>query len=192
MSTRGGGTECPIPPTQTSTVPDPARGEMVWARRGEEPDFAMGSLPSSYRARAQWTRGSYTMMEQIIAPRLLVAPHSHRYDDHLSYIVAGTLGFRVGDQEVELCAGDAVFRPRAQPHTLWNPTDEPAVMLEITSPGRLEDYIERLRALGAAGKADRAAVRELAARFGVTFFDDWTAELSQRHRVSPDPSFWQR
>ncbi len=150
----------------------------------------MGNLPSVFRARARWTGGAYTMMEQVIAPRLLVAPHTHAHDDHVSYIVSGRLGFRVGDQEYELGAGESIFRPRGIPHTLWNAADEPAVMLELTSPGRLEDYIETLRDLAESGASSLAAVIPVAARYGVTFDDAWVDELCERYNVSAGPSFW--
>ena len=175
---------------QTTHIDPPT--ELVCLLPGQEPDFMMGNIPSTYRARAGWTGGAYTMMEQVIAPRLLVAPHTHLQDDHVSYLVSGTLGFRVGAKEVELEAGASIFRPRGVPHTLWNPTDEPAVMLEITSPGRLEDYIERLRELGSNGNADQDAVRELAAEFQIEFFEEWTADLASRHQVAPGSSFWRQ
>ncbi|WP_158087163.1 cupin domain-containing protein [Mycobacterium aquaticum] len=161
------------------------------ATAASEDWFLIGNLPSAFRAHADWTAGAYTMMEQRIAPRLLVPPHTHAFDDHVSYVISGRIGFRTGDKEYELKAGESIFRPRGVPHTLWNPSDDTAVMLELTSPGRLEEYIGELRALGYANQATSENVAELARRYGVEFDTAWVDDLCARHGVIAGASFWQ-
>lgn len=168
----------------------PNEAHAICATPHTEKSFLMGNLPSAFRARAHWTGGAYTMLEQQIAPRLLVAPHTHAYDDHVSYIASGRLGFRIGDEEYELGSGDSIFRPRGVPHSLWNPTDEPAVMIELTSPGRLENYITSLRTLAEENQATSENVRELAARYGIEFDTAWVDDLCERHGVTTGGSFW--
>ena len=38
-----------------------------------------------------------------------------------------------------MTVGDLVFKPRGEWHTFWNATDEPARVLEMISPGGLEE-----------------------------------------------------
>ena len=40
--------------------------------------------------------------------------------------------------------GDLVFKPRGEWHTFWNAADEPARVLEIISPGGLEEAFRAL------------------------------------------------
>ncbi len=46
-------------------------------------------------------------------------------------MLEGTLVVRVGDDDVEVRAGSAVFAPRGTPHMYWNPGPEPARYLLI-------------------------------------------------------------
>ncbi len=66
--------------------------------------------------------------------RLIAPPHLHRKDDEAWYVLEGTLGIQVGEQEVEAQAGSAVFVPRGTPHTYWNPGPGPVrYLLVMTS-----------------------------------------------------------
>jgi quercetin dioxygenase-like cupin family protein len=150
----------------------------------------LGALPMEFKTTSALTSRAYFMVEQPIAPRLLVAPHVHRNEDQVSYVLEGTLGFRVGDEEILAPAGSAVFRPRGVPHSLWNPNDEPARMLEITSPGDVEAYFRRFGALSETGMPDPDAIRSLAAEYGIAYVDEWVPELSQRHGVTLKGGFW--
>jgi mannose-6-phosphate isomerase-like protein (cupin superfamily) len=67
-------------------------------------------------------------------PRLIAPPHLHRRDDEAWYVLEGTLRVRVGQEEVEVRAGSAVFVPRGTAHTYWNPGPEPVrYLLVMTS-----------------------------------------------------------
>jgi hypothetical protein len=46
----------------------------------------------------------------------------------------GTLGFRLGDDEIEAPAGSAVLARRETPHTYWNAGDFPARYLLVLTP----------------------------------------------------------
>src|ERR687896_764230 len=46
--------------------------------------------------------------------------------------------------EVEAPTGASLVKPRGIPHATWNAGAEPARVLEILSPGGLEDYFEEL------------------------------------------------
>ena len=78
-----------------------------------------------------------------------IAPlHVHHSDDEAWYVVEGTLGFRLGDDELEAPAGSAVLARRETPHTYWNAGDLPARYLLVLTP-RLARLIAEIHAPGA-------------------------------------------
>ena len=71
----------------------------------------------------------------------------HAREDEYSFVLEGRVSVRLGDDEHVAEVGDLVFKPRGQWHTFWNAEDEPARLLELISPGGLE---ELFRAMGTA------------------------------------------
>lgn len=53
-------------------------------------------------------------------PRYIAALHLHHHDDEAWYVLEGTLGVKMGNDELEAHAGSAVLVPRDTPHTYWN------------------------------------------------------------------------
>lgn len=65
-------------------------------------------------------------------PRRLIAPrHVHHSDDEAWYVLEGALRVEVGTEEIEARAGSAVFVPRGNPHTYWNPGPGPVRYLLV-------------------------------------------------------------
>ena len=54
------------------------------------------------------------------------------------------MGALFGDEEVVAGPGDLVFKPRDEWHTFWNAGETPARLLEIISPGGLEELFRWL------------------------------------------------
>ena len=52
--------------------------------------------------------------------RLIVPVHVHRSDDEAWYVLEGTLGILLGEQNIDVPAGGAVMVPRGMRHTYWN------------------------------------------------------------------------
>ena len=76
-----------------------------------------------------------------MSARALAAPlHRHAREDEYSYILEGSMGALLGDEDLVAGPGDLVFKPRNQWHTFWNAGDEPARILEIISPAGFEKY----------------------------------------------------
>lgn len=88
--------------------------------------------------------------------RALVPLHLHRSDDEAWYVLSGRLGFRVGDEEREVGAGESIFVPRGTPHSWWNAVAEPTRYLLVMTP-RIHRLIE---ALHAAERNDHARIFE--------------------------------
>jgi mannose-6-phosphate isomerase-like protein (cupin superfamily) len=89
----------------------------------------LGDADSSF-VIGEWTaEGAPTGPPQLIAPL-----HLHRHDDEVWYVLEGKLAFRLGEDVVEVRAGEAMFAPRGVAHTFWNPSPEPARYVVVMTP----------------------------------------------------------
>ena len=119
--------------TQASTVqPSPtARGQQRWF---------FGML-AEVKASAADTGGKYTLLD-ITAPAGLQTPlHVHYREDEGFYVLEGSVSIEVGDQVVELGAGEHAFGPRNIPHRFTVGPDG-AHMLWVLTPGGFEAFLE--------------------------------------------------
>ena len=115
------------------------------------------------------TNGSLSIVEHSLAPRALGSPvHSHRNEDEYSLVLEGIVGVQIGDQIARADVGSVIVKPRDTPHAFWNPTDAPARLLEIISPGGFESYFEQLgKLLSSGAPPDPAALGAIAERHGL-------------------------
>ena len=105
-----------------------------------QPRWFFGML-AEVKASAADTAGQYTLVE-ITAPPGLQAPlHVHHSEDEGFYVLEGDVTVVVGDETVELAAGQHAFGPRDVPHRF---TIGPggARMMWVLTPGGFEDLIE--------------------------------------------------
>jgi mannose-6-phosphate isomerase-like protein (cupin superfamily) len=77
--------------------------------------------------------------------RPIAGLHLHRSDDEAWIVIEGQLGFRLGEEEREVLAGDSLLVSRGTPHSYWNPASEPARYLLVMTP-RIHRLIETLHA----------------------------------------------
>ena len=77
--------------------------------------------------------------------RPIAGLHLHRSDDEAWIVLEGRLGFRVGEEEREVLAGDSLLVSRGTPHSYWNPASEHARYLLVMTP-RIHRLIETLHA----------------------------------------------
>jgi mannose-6-phosphate isomerase-like protein (cupin superfamily) len=135
-------------------------------------------------ARAAWSGDRVCIFDQVLPSGILTPAHHHENETQGAFVVAGTIGFWVDGEEATVSAGGYVVRPAGTVHSLWNPTDEPARMLEITTPAEpFQRFQQSLRDLHANGGGGDEIVA-LAASFGTHLAPDVTAELCQRHGIS--------
>jgi mannose-6-phosphate isomerase-like protein (cupin superfamily) len=167
---------------------------MIPQRSDEKPDGLLVVAPGQGQplftnaliARSAWTGGAYFIIDQIVSAHTLTPAHAHEIETQGAYVVSGVIGFYVDGEETQATAGSYVVRPAGSVHSLWNPTDEPAHMLEITTPGeRFERYLLAVHDLSASGQADPASVAALAAEHGTFFHEEVTTDLCRRHGLTP-------
>jgi mannose-6-phosphate isomerase-like protein (cupin superfamily) len=87
-------------------------------------------------------------------PRANVSEHVHRYQEERTEVVSGTLGMRVGGQELLLSAGQKALGPPGVPHAWWNSNEEEEVRFvsEIRPGLEVETFFETLVGLAREGK----------------------------------------
>lgn len=126
------------------------------------------------------TGGRFAVVEHTLAPRALAAPlHLHTKEDEYSYVLEGTVGALLGNQEVIGTTGDLIFKPRGQWHTFWNAGDTPLRILELISPGGLEELFRILGTLDQFPDEDELAA--LTSGYGCEADMDGTASVVERH-----------
>lgn len=119
-------------------------------------------------------------MEYDMPPRRLGTPHTHTYEDQIAYVLSGELGYRIGDEEFRAPAGSTLFMPRGLPHVVFNPGDEVARMLEITTPANLFKMFEQMSEYRSKGGADELTMQKLREEFGFILRPDWIPEMQER------------
>ena len=149
---------------------------------GEGKCVLLFAVRFDYKVTSADSCGALAALEVTIPPGTLVKPHNHTREDEFTVVLAGTVGARVGDQVVESGTGASLVKPRGIPHAMWNTGPEPARVLEVLSPGGLEDYFEEL-APALRAKVPAAEYDALAARYGLTIQNDWIEELERAYGV---------
>ena len=124
------------------------------------------------------TGGRVAVVEHIIAPGVLAAPmHRHSREDEYSLVLEGRVGAMFDGVEVYADAGDFVFKPRSEWHTFWNAGQGTLRILEIITPGGLE---ELFRLIDTAGDEIAEGLEDAAASYGCEIDGDATAHLVER------------
>ena len=108
-------------------------------RRGNQYWF-FGML-AEIKAAATETGGQYALLEITAPPGLQTPLHVHYREDEGFYVLEGSVTIEVGDQTVELGAGEHAFGPRDIPHRF---TVGPggARMIWVLTPGGFDDFVE--------------------------------------------------
>ena len=119
--------------TQASTAPQSptARGQQRWF---------FGML-AEVKASAADTGGRYALLEITAPPGLQTPLHVHYREDEGFYVLEGSVTIQVGEDIVELAAGQHAFGPRDIPHRFTVGPDG-AHMIWVLTPGGFEDFVE--------------------------------------------------
>jgi len=129
------------------------------------------------------TNGQVAVVEHPLAPRALGAlVHTHRNEDEYSLVLEGRIGVEIGGETLEAGPGDVVVKPRGIPHAFWNPTGEPARVLELIVPGGFEAYFAELaEVLSRPGPPDLAAIGAVAVRYELELDPGSISRLAEAH-----------
>ncbi len=129
------------------------------------------------------TGGVLSIIEELLDPRILIPGHTHQNDAWL-YVLSGETGVRVADETVIAGPGAYVMKPRNVPHTIFNPTDAQCHFLQVLTPAGSEYFFMEIGEAIRANELTDQAVVEIAARHGITYFDDWNQELADTYDLT--------
>lgn len=168
--------------SQTVTALRDADGGALKLARDAGEVVDIGPTRVRVMVRGPEALGGFSLIEYPIPPRTLVAPlHRHTWEDEYSFVLEGRIGALLGDEVVYADAGELIFKPRRLWHTIWNPGDAPARVLEVISPGGFERFFEELAAAIRRPLTDTAKRGELGARYGLETDFDSVPRLCAQH-----------
>jgi len=150
---------------------------------GDGTELSLGGLRVEFKVRGEQTAGRLSIMGLTLDPRRLVPPHVHANEDEYTYVVAGTIGARVGDEEIDAGQGCYLVKPRRVPHAFWNPTDEPVRTVDVVAPGGFEAFFEELAEALATGDAQQVQQRriDLGVRHRLDYLTEWVPDLKAKY-----------
>ncbi|HMF55397.1 MAG TPA: cupin domain-containing protein [Pyrinomonadaceae bacterium] len=83
-----------------------------------------------------------SLAEEVLPVGAKVGRHYHDETEEIYYILSGSGLMTVGDEVREVEAGDAIFIPLRQRHTLENNGDKPLTLLLVCGPAySVEDHL---------------------------------------------------
>ena len=157
---------------------NPIDAPAIIVQRGEGRSVSLGGMGVVFKVSGANTGGAFAIVEHPIDAGRLVLPHVHQHEDEYSYVLEGTIGARVGDQETVAGSGSYVIKPRGLMHSFWNAGPGPARLLEVIAPAGFEKYFVEL-----AEPGDPNRRQELAAKYEVTYSDEWVPELTTKYNL---------
>jgi quercetin dioxygenase-like cupin family protein len=134
-------------------------------------------------ARLKRSGADVSILEHDIAAGTLAAPlHRHAHEDEYSYVLAGEVGFQLGDEVRYAGPGELVCKPRGEWHAFWNRGSQPAKVLELIAPGGFEDYFREIAPLLPPHRPapDLPALGAIVAKYGLEMDFDSIAVISAR------------
>lgn len=105
-------------------------GQSVWF---------LGTLVTVKATHVQ-TGGAFGLIEQVLPPGFAPPRHVHHREDEAFYVIDGEITFFCGDQTFAARAGTFVFLPKAIPHAFLVGGDQPARLLQLTTPAGFEQF----------------------------------------------------
>jgi mannose-6-phosphate isomerase-like protein (cupin superfamily) len=127
-------------------------------------------MPPAFAVKAMTedTGGRFSLLEVTLARD--IPRHLHERADECVYVLAGTLGVDCADRSYTAGPGSTVLLPHGVPHALRRASDPPPRLLQISSPGGWEHYLEDLFEAGAT--LDPARLNPIAAPYGIYYDAD--------------------
>ena len=149
--------------------------------------LSMGGMSVRLTVNSDRTGGVFAVTEHGLDERRLIPPHRHQHEDECSFVLEGTIGARVGDDELEATPGSCILAPRGLFHAYWNPTDRPVRFLTFITPGGFERFFQAFQHAFDADDPDVIAARrgQLGPEYGLEYEPTWIPRLKDRYGVVP-------
>jgi quercetin dioxygenase-like cupin family protein len=140
-----------------------------------------GSFKVTIKVRSENTNGVMAVVEETLPPRAFVHPHIHNNDVWV-YVQSGAIGALVGEKVVTAKQGEWLLKPRNIQHSMWNPVDVPATVIEVLTPGGTEKWFEEITALK---HGDKVGFNKACKKYGIEFLPNshWIKKLQERFEL---------
>lgn len=152
-----------------------AEGLLLLPGEGEKSNHMLVKI------RARDLGGAFSVMEAVIKPYQLLAPHTHTHEDQAVFVISGELEFEVdgeGGTRFTAPAGSYVIKPRGIQHCFWNQTDTPARYIELSGGENFEHFTDD------ADEDVVKASREAEERYALTFHTERIPKLMADHKLT--------
>jgi quercetin dioxygenase-like cupin family protein len=130
-------------------------------------------LPPAFAVKATTgdTEGRLSLLEVTVARD--IPRHTHHVADECVYVLEGELGVEFDDRSHVAPKGTFVLLPHGVPHALRCASDPPPRVLQISTPGGWECYLEDLFEAGPSvltnGTLDPVKINPIAARYDIRY-----------------------
>lgn len=106
--------------------------------------YLMGRMRAVFKADEAETAEAYSVSEWWLEPRTR-GPSVHEHpEDHVFYVIAGTLSLCIGETWSEAPQGSYALIPGGTPHSFENRGSVQAGFIAFTSPGGFEASMEHI------------------------------------------------
>jgi quercetin dioxygenase-like cupin family protein len=123
------------------------------------------------KARTEDTEGRFSLLEMTVARD--IPRHVHHVADEAIFVLEGTLEVEFDDRTEKVGKGGFVLLPHGVPHALRKGSTPPPRVVQVSSPGGWECYIEDLIEAGPAvttnGRFDAAKLNVIAGKYDITY-----------------------
>lgn len=100
--------------------------------------YPMGRIRAVFKADGEETANGYSVSEWWLEPRT-AGPSTHDHpDDHVFYVIAGTVSVSIDGAWSHLASGSYAIVPGGTPHSFENRGSEPAGFISFNAPGGFE------------------------------------------------------
>jgi quercetin dioxygenase-like cupin family protein len=131
-------------------------------------EITFGGTTILVRTSADDSGGAITILEE--GPPMLDTPlHVHSNEDELFYVIEGEHIATLGEEEIRLGPGDAIFLPRGIPHAQRRVIPGEGRQLVICIPGGFEEFFRDLAAADRDRRLGPDAYAEASKRAGITW-----------------------
>jgi quercetin dioxygenase-like cupin family protein len=133
-------------------------------------------LPAAFAVKAttEDTEGKLSLLEVIVTRD--IPRHTHHVADELIYVLEGELGVDFDDRALTATKGMFVLLPHGVPHALRCASSPPPRVLQISSPGGWECYLEDLVEAGSSvltdGRLDPVKINPIAAKYDIRYVEE--------------------
>ena len=88
--------------------------------------------------------GDFSIMQGVMEPGDLLAPHTHDHEDQAVFVIDGELEFEIGGPDgLRFTAGPGswVYKPRGVSHSFWNATSTPVPYVELSGRDGFQKWV---------------------------------------------------